>query len=194
MRNFCSAARGPSETRRAAFQNEVQVTRAWSATCSFTDTGEPARLLCDFSWPWRDLSLRPSGSETYLDRLRWSGFNRVTFTALSARMTLTAGGPGTDLRAGRIRGITSRSSSLEPPPHDGAGQEQWTTLTVPGGPERHGRGGRRTLGFKMPAGSSAHLSRRNAASSASLRLKWSQGRFAVPMPCSELMLPPSSAT
>ena len=64
----------------------------------------------------------------------------------------------------------------------------------PDSPGLHGRGGRRTLGFMMPAGSSAALSCRNAVSSASLRLRWSQGRLAVPMPCSELMLPPSSAT
>ncbi len=55
-------------------------------------------------------------------------------------------------------------------------------------------GGSSLPGLRMPLGSSAALIARIAASSAALRLQWSQSRFSVPMPCSAEIEPPKSCT
>src|SRR4051812_6820646 len=67
-------------------------------------------------------------------------------------------------------------------------------VAVPTALRRQPPEGNNAFGLRMLSGSRARLIARIASISSGLRLRCSQRFFAVPIPCSALMLPPSEAT
>jgi ATP-dependent helicase/nuclease subunit A len=87
----------------------------------------------------------------------------------------------------RLRRTAARASTSRPRSRK-TGRAQLSRVV-----EAHSLG-KITPGLRIPWGSSACLMARIAAISAGERVRCSQGNFATPIPCSALMLPPSSAT